>query len=157
LRPDLYEDGIYELIVQARDASGNDAGDYAYYVSFKVTHDKSVSHIYNFPNPFRTSTRFIYTLTGESSPAFYQIQILSVTGVVVREITSDELGPLAVGTHMTEYEWDGTDDNGNVLAGGTYFYHMIVRDENQQDYKLYQQSSGGQVTRHDWGKLVILR
>jgi hypothetical protein len=157
LRPDLFEDGIYELQVQARDASGNDAGDNEYYVSFKVDHEASVSRIYNFPNPFRHSTRFVYTLTGEGSPAFYKIEIVSITGVVVKEISSEELGPLAVGTHMTTYEWDGTDNNGSLLAGGMYLYRIVVKDENDQDYKRYELWNDNQLQKKDWGKLVILR
>lgn len=156
LRPEFLEDGIYTLYVRAKDGAGNLSGDNDYAISFEVINAESVSHIYNYPNPFNTSTRFMYTLTGSGSPASYQIQIMSITGIMVREITQNELGPLPVGNHMTEYVWDGTDDNGNLLAAGIYLYRMIVRNDNQEEYDRYE-TSGDQYFRKGWGKLVIIR
>ena len=96
-------------------------------------------------------------MSGEGTPAFYSIQILSVTGQVVKEISAAEIGPLAVGTHRINYEWDGTDSNGAMLPGGVYFYHMTVRDENEVDYQHLPQPYDPQVSKKGWGKLVILR
>ena len=157
LSPDLFEYGIYTLQVQAKDASGNAAGDNEYIVSFEVTHEKSVSAIYNYPNPFSSSTRFIYTLTGPGSPAFYKIEILSITGVLVREITQQDLGPLAPGNHRTEYAWDGTDQNGNELSAGLYLYRLVVKDENNNDYGQYNPYGDSEYENKGWGKLVIVR
>ncbi len=157
LRPDLFEEGIYELHIQAHDASGNPAGDNAYFVSFEVIHHKAISHLYNFPNPFRDATRFIYTLTGEGSPAFYQIEIISASGVPVRTISQEELGPLAVGTHPTWYAWDGTDQNGSPLPAGVYFYHLVARDENEVDYDRHPLSGDARFYDRDWGKLILVR
>ena len=156
-RPELLEDGIYTLQVNARDASGNAAGDNDYIVSFEVINDASVSNIYNYPNPFSSSTRFIYTLTGSGTPAFYKIEILSVTGILVREITQDEMGPMSVGGHMTEYAWDGKDDNGNELAAGMYLYRLVVKDEQMKDYPHYSPYGDGDYNSKGWGKLVIVR
>ena len=156
LRPNLSEDGIYRLQVKAKDASGNVAGDQDYLVSFRVIHAESISHIYNFPNPFNTATRFGYTLTGEGSPAFYKIQIVSVNGIVVREISQEELGPLVVGTHFTSYAWDGGDADGSPLPSGLYFYRMITQNGQQQDYPRYE-TLGDALFKNGWGKLIILR
>ncbi len=155
--PELLEDGIYTLQVNAKDASGNPAGDNDYIVSFEVINDASVSNIYNYPNPFSASTRFIYTLTGSGSPAFYKIEIRSVTGILVREITQDEMGPMAVGGHMTEYAWDGKDNNGNELAAGMYLYRLVVKDEQMKDYPHYSPYGDGDYNSKGWGKLVLVR
>lgn len=157
LRPDLFENGIYTLQVNARDASDNVAGDNDYMVSFEVINGKAVSYIYNYPNPFSGSTRFIYTLTGPGSPAFYKIEILSITGVLVREITQDELGPLAPGTHMTSYTWDGTDQNGNEIAAGIYLYRLVARDENMKDYERYDPYGDSDYNPKGWGKMILVR
>ena len=55
-------------------------------------------------------------------PDEIKIQILTVTGRVVREITEDELGPIQIGRNITEYAWDGTDEFGDRLANGVYLY-----------------------------------
>jgi hypothetical protein len=157
LTPELIENGIYTLRVIAKDGSGNNAGDNDYFVSFEVILDKSVSYIYNYPNPFSTATRFVYTLTGNSSPAFYKIEIVSITGITVREITQDEMGPLAAGHHTTEYVWDGSGQNGSQLAAGIYFYRLVVKDENMKDYERYVPYGDSAYTNEGWGKLVIIR
>src|SRR5690606_29048081 len=131
-------------------------GDHDYSISFQVITAETVSHLYNYPNPFSTATRFVYTLTGASSPAYYKIQIMSLSGRIVREITQQELGPLNVGTHMTDFVWDGTDEHGNQLAAGTYIYRMIVKNQEQKDYDRYETSGDGFFNK-GWGKLVILR
>jgi flagellar hook assembly protein FlgD len=155
--PELLENGIYFFQVNAKDGSGNSAGDNDYMVSFEVINEASVSSIYNYPNPFSSSTRFIYTLTGPGSPPFYKIEILSMAGILVREITQDELGPLAPGDHRTEYAWDGTDQQGSELAAGMYVYRMIVKDENGNDFARYEPYGGGTYINQGWGKLVIIR
>jgi hypothetical protein len=153
----VLEDGIYVLTVIARDASGINSGDTEYRVSFKVINAESASFIYNYPNPFTNSTRFIYTLTGKGSPASYSIEIVSPTGVLVREIRREELGPLAAGTHPTEFEWRGDSQTGSPLPAGIYFYRMIWKDENGNDYPVYGVPESGQVTGKGWGKLVLIR
>jgi len=156
MRPNLAEDGVYQLAVRARDVTGNTSGDNDYFISFRVVHQQLVSRIYNYPNPFNHSTRFIYSLTGEGSPAFYKIQIVSMDGIVVREITQDQMGPLVVGTHMTHYDWDGTDGNGNPLSAGVYLYKLIVKNEDGDDYGHYI-TYDENLFKNNWGKLVILR
>ena len=157
LRPELLEDGIYTLQIRAKDASGNFAGDNDYLISFEVINAESISHLYNYPNPFSTATRFVYTLTGAESPPYYKIQIMSLSGKVVREITQDELGPLTVGTHMTDYVWNGTDENGDKLAAGTYIYRMVVKDNEMKDFDHYETRGEETHFKKGWGKLVILR
>ena len=125
--------------------------------SFEVINAPSVSAIYNYPNPFSSSTRFIYTMTGPGSPPFYKIEILSVTGILVREITEEDLGALSPGAHMTEYAWDGTDQNGNELAAGIYLYRLVVKDENMNDYPIYSPYGASEYKNKGWGKLVLVR
>lgn len=157
LTPDFNEDGIYTLQVNARDASGNAAGDNDYRVSFEVIQDKSVSYIYNYPNPFSTSTRFIYTLTGPGAPASYGIEIRSLTGILVREISSTDMGPLVPGQHMTEYVWDGTDQNGNLLPAGLYLYRLVAHDEDGVEYERYVPYGQSDYENKGWGKLIMVR
>ncbi len=121
------EDGDeYQLIVKGKDVSGNKAGETEYRVSFRIIGKPMVSNLLNYPNPFTTSTAFVFTLTGSEVPENIKIQVLTVTGKVVREITRQELGPLHIGRNITEYKWDGTDQFGQRLANGVYLYRFVT-------------------------------
>jgi hypothetical protein len=157
LRPDLFEAGFYTLIVNARDASGNKAGDIDYTISFRVDHTEAVSYIYNYPNPFRYTTQFVYSLSGAGNPPDYRIEIVHSSGVKVREITRDELGPLPAGTHPTHFAWDGTDADGSPLPSGLYLYRLVVRDAGGNVYPLLNVPPNAQATDEGWGKLIIIR
>jgi len=96
------KDGIHSLYVTAVDASGNTATDQDYIIDFTIVSKSSVGNLINYPNPFTTKTRFVYTLTGDSPPDNYMIQIMTVSGKVVKVISKEELGPLTIGTQMTD-------------------------------------------------------
>jgi len=155
-RPQLDVDGTYQLIVQAEDATGNQSGDFDYKSSFEILNKKAISNVLNYPNPFSTSTQFVYTLTGHEPPEYFKIQIMTVSGKIVREITQDETGPLQIGTHKMDYIWDGTDEYGDRLANGVYLYRMVAKGSDGQDYERFD-SNTSQYFKNDFGKLVIMR
>ncbi len=62
--PTFATDGIYTLRVQGKDGSGNSAGDYDYSISFEVINKSTITEIMNYPNPFSTSTRFVFCING---------------------------------------------------------------------------------------------
>lgn len=152
---DLEQDGTYRLLVQGADRSGNVSGDFEYDIEFEVDHHSSVTNLMNYPNPFSTKTQFVFTLTGSVIPDLFTIQIMTVTGKVVRQITVDELGPIKIGRNITEYTWDGTDEYGDVLANGVYLYRVLVKI-NGQDVE-HRESGADQYFTKDFGKMYILR
>lgn len=154
--PVLEQNGTYTMEVQGRDVRGNAAGAYAYTVSFEVDNRQRISNVLPYPNPFSTATRFSYTMTGAEEPAFFLIQIMTVSGRVVREITKEEFGPLRVGSHLSDFVWDGTDQFGDRLANGVYLYRVIVKDEQGADYERYEQPTD-RFFKKNMGKIVILR
>ncbi len=154
--PEFKQDGTYVLFVNGRDASGNQAGNIDFQVEFEIITDSKISNILNYPNPFSTATQFVYTLTGVEAPSHYIIQIMTVSGRIVRELTELDLGPLRIGTHRTDYAWDGTDMYGDRLANGVYLYRMIVKDQNGENYEKYDNGTD-RFFRNNFGKLVILR
>ncbi|MEO0468341.1 MAG: C25 family cysteine peptidase, partial [Bacteroidota bacterium] len=115
-------DGDYSLRVQGRDQKGNAAGkgENFYEVTFQVEQKSTITEVLNYPNPFSTSTRFVYTLTGIELPEVFQIHIYTISGKMIKTIDLLELGDVKVGRNITEYAWDGTDDNGDYLANGVY-------------------------------------
>lgn len=125
-RPYFPDDGEYELMVSGKDVNGNQAGYLNYRVLFNVINKPMISNLLNYPNPFTTSTAFVFTITGSQVPQNLRIQILTITGKVVKEITKDELGSVHVGNNITDYKWDGTDMYGQKLANGVYLYRVIT-------------------------------
>ncbi|MEQ9402982.1 MAG: C25 family cysteine peptidase [Cyclobacteriaceae bacterium] len=153
--PGPLEDGIYGFRVQAEDESGNEAGSEPYEVNFEVINESTVTHFYPYPNPFSTSCRFVFTLTGNEIPDEIKIQILTVSGRVVREITQDEVGPIRIGNNITEYAWDGRDEFGDQLANGVYFYRVFVNSGGQELNQRVTSADG--AFKNGFGKLYILR
>ncbi len=128
-KPYFPEDGEYEMIVTGKDKSDNTVGngnDIEYRVLFEVINKPMISNMLNYPNPFTTSTAFVFTVTGSEVPQNIKIEIMTITGKIVREITKDELGPLHIGRNITEFKWDGTDQYGQKLANGVYLYRVVT-------------------------------
>ncbi|NBV08916.1 MAG: hypothetical protein EBR91_07495 [Flavobacteriia bacterium] len=149
------KEGTYTLLVQGADRSGNLSGDYEYKINFQVSLVSSISQIMNYPNPFSTKTQFVFTLTGSEIPDQMQIQIMNISGKVVREITEDELGPLRIGRNITEFAWDGRDEYGDLLANGVYLYRVKVQANGSE---LKQLSTGADAYFHKGlGKMYIIR
>jgi len=154
--PAMFEqDGKYKLLVQGSDRSGNVSGDFQYAVTFEVIHASSITQMMNYPNPFSTSTRFVFTLTGSEVPDDIIIQIMTVSGRVVREITEDQLGPIYIGRNITEYAWDGRDEFGDPLANGVYLYNVRAKINGEN---IEQRESGAdQYFKKNFGKMYLMR
>lgn len=153
--PERLEDGMYGFRVLANDASGNASGLKPFEINFEVINESTITNFYPYPNPFSSSTRFVFTLTGSEFPEDIKIQILTVTGRVVKEIFMNELGPLNIGNNKTEYAWDGRDKYGDQLANGVYLYRVLIKNpgENFQ----HRETSGDRGFKNGFGKLYLLR
>lgn len=149
------ENGIYTLTVQAEDASGNKSGEEPYVIHFEVINEATVTNFYPYPNPFSTSVRFVFTLTGSVIPDGIMIRILTVSGRVVRTITQDEIGAVHIGNNQTEYAWDGRDEFGDQLANGVYLYRVTL-EINGEKVDL-RPSAGDRGFKNGYGKLYLLR
>ena len=154
-RPNFTADGTYCMVVQASDLSANLSGDNDYKVCFEVINRSTITDVLNYPNPFTTSTRFVFTVTGSEPPSDMRIQILTVTGRVVREVKTHELGPLRVGRNITEYAWDGTDEFGDRLARGVYLYRVIAR-LNGDEIEV-RETDASQYFSKGFGKMYLMR
>lgn len=148
-------DGIYRLMVNAKDISDNISGDLNYDVKFRVIQQTSISNLQNHPNPFMDYTKFYYTLTGKDGPYHYNLQIVNSEGRLVREFSSDEIGPLKVGSHAMPFMYNGTDQAGNRLTRGVYFYKLTAEDEDGKSV-INKPVDVDMFSRNGWGKLVIL-
>jgi flagellar hook assembly protein FlgD len=154
-RPERLEDGKYTLSVDAQDESGNRAGAEEYKVNFEVVNKSTLTHFYPYPNPFSTKMHFVFTLTGAEVPDDIRIQIMTITGKIVRTIMKDELGAIRIGDNVSDFTWDGTDEYGDKLANGVYLYKVDIRD-NQLNFE-HAQTAKDNLFKKNIGKIYIMR
>ncbi len=147
------KDGSHTLQITAQDANGNVSAPVT--VNFVVRSDFSLRVYGAYPDPFVSQTFIAFEVTSGNPIDAVEIKIYTVSGRLVRTIRypgnnpMESLGllqggtgsPTAVGYH--EAWWDGTDNFGNQVANGVYFYKVSV-------------SSGGK-TLVDIGKMARLR
>ena len=160
--PALPEDGEYELSVKGKDKVGNSAGNIDYRVTFNVYNKPMISNMFNYPNPFTSSTAFVFTLTGTEIPQNLRIQIMTVTGKIVKEITKEELGQIHIGRNITDYKWDGTDQYGQKLGNGVYLYRVITNLNGNKLDKFDTQDVNGKIDtdkyfNKGYGKMYLMR
>lgn len=153
--PTFSADGTYTLEIEAADVSNNESGKYNYKISFEVINRSTITEVLNYPNPFSSATRFVFTLTGNEVPTYMKIQIMTVSGKVVREITQAELGNIHVGRNITEYAWDGKDEFGDQLANGLYLYRVITSINGETIEK--RSSEADIYFKKGWGKMYLMR
>ena len=155
----------YELVVSGKDRSGNKAGPTEYRISFQVFNKPMISNLFNYPNPFTTSTAFVFTITGNEIPQEFKIQILTITGKIVREVTKAELGSLNIGRNITDFKWDGTDQYGAKLANGVYLYRVVtgLNGKKMDQFRIndtFDQQSQDQTDKYfnkGYGKMYLMR
>lgn len=149
LIPGPLEDGIYTLRIT------NEGSQQPYEITFEVVNESQITNFYPYPNPFSSSVRFVFTVTGAEVPDEIKIQIMTVTGRVVREILQSELGPIRIGNNITEYAWDGKDEFGDQLANGVYIYRVLVRKNGQ--FMEHRPTAGDKGFTKGYGKMYLLR
>jgi flagellar hook assembly protein FlgD len=142
--------------VQATDVSKNPSGAANYQIDFEVINKSSITEVMNWPNPFSTSTRFVFTLTGSEIPAYFKIQIMTITGKIVKDINLEDLGPIHIGRNITQYAWNGKDDYGDQLANGVYLYRVITILPNGKTIDK-NPTAADQYFNHEFGKMFLMR
>lgn len=154
-QPNLIQDGEHTLLIQAADKSGNQSSNMDYRIDFEIVTQSTITEVLNYPNPFSTSTQFIFTLTGSEVPDEFKIQIMTISGKVVREITQEEFGPIRIGRNFSAYKWDGRDEFGDRLANGVYLYRVFAR-LNGENIDL-RETDASQYFTKSFGKMVLFR
>ena len=148
------DDGTYQLRVRSHDVSGNESGTDDYLISFQVFNECAITDVYAFPNPFNSSTRFVFELTGTSLPDELRIDIYSPAGTIVRTLTMADFPGLHIGRNVSSCVWDGTNSHGALLPCGVYYYKVTAtKDGNRLSRRPTQNAS----LRNGVGRLVIVR
>ncbi len=128
------KEGKHTLRVKAWDVYNNSS---EVVLLFEVRNGTRVEmeNIYNYPNPFTSKTQFLFDHNQAESYLDVRIQIFTVSGKCVKTI--HETG-IANGYHLDGIEWDGTDDYGDKLGRGVYFYKVILRTDNGNKTSAFQ-------------------
>ncbi|MBI5371872.1 MAG: type IX secretion system sortase PorU [Sphingobacteriales bacterium] len=131
--------GPHSLKIKAWDVMNNSS---EILLEFMVANDGDLelSHVLNYPNPFTTETRFWFEHNKPGQPLQVQLQVMTITGRVIRSITSSIVPE---GNRVTEIIWDGKDDFGSRPGRGVYIYKLRV-------------IAGSKKTKEVLGKLVML-
>ena len=116
------EPGPHTVAIKVWDVNNNSSEttiDFIVYESEELT----LEHVLNYPNPFTTSTKFFFEHNQICSQLETQIQIMTVSGRLVRTInemvTTD-------GFRSSGIPWNGLDEFGDQLAKGVYIYRVKV-------------------------------
>ena len=100
-------------------------------LEFIVASDEApdLKHVLNYPNPFTTKTQFWFEHNKPGQPLFVQIQIMTITGRVLKTIQQTIISE---GNRSAEIEWDGKDEYGDKLGRGVYIYKLRITTEGKK-------------------------
>ncbi len=134
--------GLHTLKVKAFDVVNN-VGEAI--LEFYVLEDGElqIKNVLNYPNPFTTSTKFMFEHNLPNTPLSTIINIYTVSGKLVKSITKDFM---STGFRTSDIMWDGHDDFGNQLGRGIYLYQVKL-----------DASELGITINSDFEKLLLLR
>jgi len=85
----------------------------------------------------------------------FTIRIYTISGKIVKEIYKQDLGTLRIGNNITDYYWDGTDNYGDQLANGVYFYTVDISFFNE-DFEQIETEADQYFTK-GMGKMYLMR
>ena len=82
----------------------------------------------NYPNPFNPTTNISFSIPMQTD---VRINIYNIMGQLVANVTNEQLN---AGTYSMQ--WNGTDQSGNMLPSGLYFYELEAGNEFRQIKKM---------------------
>lgn len=82
-----------------------------------------VQNVLNYPNPFSDETQFTCQI---NAPAEIEIKIFTVRGRLIKTLRHYHTGN---SSFFASPPWDGTDEDGDRIANGTYLYKLIAKTD----------------------------
>ncbi|MCS7154440.1 MAG: type IX secretion system sortase PorU [Bacteroidota bacterium] len=116
------EPGEYELRVRLWDVHNN-PGEATLRFVVASSEGLVIRNVLAYPNPMRSSTRFVFEHNRPGEPLDVEIRIYTVTGRLVRLLRQE--GLVSAGT-LVQIPWDGLDEDLEPLARGVYLYRVRV-------------------------------
>ena len=120
------DDGVYLLRIVGKDPNGNTADSTSSQVYFVVSSETKLMEVYNYPNPFANETYFTFRLS--QIPEEVKIRIYTIAGRMIKEIVSKSS---ELNYDLNKIYWNGKDEDGDVVANGTYLYKMLMKSNDK--------------------------
>ena len=130
--------GDYKIKIKAWDVFNNFSSQESFFSV--VSQDKLlVRNVYNYPNPFSSNTTFTFQ---QNLNTFLnvKIKIYTIAGRLIRSIERN-----SISDKFVTIAWDGRDQDGDLIANGTYLYKIIVKTVD------------GAYNKSVLGKLAVIR
>lgn len=132
------ETGDYHLRVQAWDVFNNFSAEETYF-SVVSGDDLVIRDVFNYPNPFTSFTTFTFQ-QNLNSLIDVEVKIYTLAGRQVKIINQN-----SINDKFVRIDWDGRDNDGDLIANGAYLYKLKVS------------SIDGQFSKSVLGKLAVIR
>ncbi|MCU7520555.1 MAG: type IX secretion system sortase PorU, partial [Ignavibacteria bacterium] len=132
------ESGDYKVQVRAWDIFNNSSESEEHFTVVGGS-DMAIRDVLNYPNPFSSSTTFTFQ-RNTSDPVDVKIKVYTVAGRMIKEIEG-----MSITDKFVRIDWDGRDNDGNLLSNGVYLYKVIIKGA---------QEAGRQEVL---GKLAVIR
>ena len=128
------EPGRHTLTFKAWDVNNNSN---TKTIEFIVQEKEEIAlkHVLNYPNPFTTNTEFFFEHNQVCSSLETQIEIYTVSGILVRTINKEVH---TEGFRTEGIQWNGKDEFGDQLAKGIYIYKVKVKSPDGKEASALQ-------------------
>lgn len=155
--PKKLADGIYDLSVIARPYPGEINGILYYNISFQVVNTGKISAIVAYPNPFSDEVNFKFQITGRFLPPDLKLEIFNAIGMKIKTIPIAGTRDGILGDVTTVITWNGTDQGGNPVTDGMYFYRFNYNNDKYELDKIDFLNKPPGFPDSGWGKLILKR
>lgn len=118
--------GEYKIKIKAWDVFNNFSYEESYFTVVPLDAGLTLRDIYNFPNPFSANTTFTFQ-HNISSTIDVKIKIYTISGRLIKELEESNINDKFV-----KVDWDGRDENGNLVSNGVYLYKVIVESSDKK-------------------------
>jgi hypothetical protein len=131
-------DGDYTIEVKAWDVFNNFSNEESFFTVVS-SDDLVVRDVYNYPNPFSSSTAFTFQ-HNLTRPIDVKVNVYTIAGRMIKQIEEKNIDQKFV-----KVNWDGRDEDGDQLGNGTYLYKLIVK------------TTDGEFTQSILGKMAVVK